>query len=604
MKYSIIVLLRSDISCAEALFSSLTNQSVPTAEIELLLANTLGDAAASLAERWRSRFGCLTLRTASPSCPADALNRLAIQAAAPQLIFLQDCAVLDPGCLARLSAFCQRMQPAVGVALCKSPMQDGYHFDPVTLDCPYISFDAAMVSKDAFLQARGFDSAFSVCRDIDLSWRLRLAGKLLYCPDAVVSLPPVSQTMEQYVGAACERLLLAHKYCPAQLSAQRRAFWQAVKTPQHFPGVRKALVKAWLRHLLQLSRVCLFPKRKEILQAGICDFQPNFAPQRGQQAFAPLHSHPLVSIVVRTHKRKDVLRRTLQSLRNQAYDNFEVVVVEDGENTAQAMLEQEFSDLPIRYFSTGTPVGRGRAGNIGIEQAKGEYVSFLDDDDFYYPDYITSHLAEFEKDPAVGLVFSTIMAQKVNVKTHSPYVFTTHGEEPVLFDRISLMDMCVRCRVPISGGMFKRSLYAECGGMREDIDGDEDWAMWLRFLSKTKRADRFAVDIRRTVSLCIFPADQSQEQQRTLRYQAFDKVMLSDPQLVFNVSGEEIQAWEKSVAGDIAHLRAIGQLDAFLQQLHPLGVQKLEYLADGMNTLTAWQINNYYYYLVEQNLQK
>ena len=463
MKYSIITVLHSDISCVDAFFHSLANQTFSTQELELLLVNTLGDALSPLLQTYRPHFGNVVVCNASPTRAVQMQNKLAKQASASQLLFLQDGAVLSADCLAQLSSFCASLEPAAGVALCKSPVQDGYHFDPVTLECPYIFFDAAMVSKSAFLKSGGFDSAFSVCGHVDLSWRLRLLGKLFYCPKAVVTVSPVAQTLQSYVGTACERLLLAHKYCPAQVDAERKHFWQTVKTPHHFAGVRKALLKGWLSHLFRLPHILLFSKCKEVSQAGICDFRPDFAPQRGQQEFSPLHSAPLVSIVVRTHKRKDVLRRTLQSLRHQAYENFEVVVVEDGENTAQAMIEQEFSDLPIRYYSTGTPVGRGRAGNIGIEMAKGEYVSFLDDDDFYYPDYITSHLSVFEQHPTAGLVFSSIMAQKVDVQSHSPYVFTTHGEQAVVFDRISLMDMCVRCRVPISGGMFKRSLYAECG---------------------------------------------------------------------------------------------------------------------------------------------
>lgn len=64
-----------------------------------------------------------------------------------------------------------------------------------------------------------------------------------------------------------------------------------------------------------------------------------------------------------SQKKKEVLRRTLKSLENQLYKNFEVVIVEDGENTAENMVKSDFPSLNINYFATGENVGRGRAGN-------------------------------------------------------------------------------------------------------------------------------------------------------------------------------------------------------------------------------------------------
>ena len=57
----------------------------------------------------------------------------------------------------------------------------------------------------------------------------------------------------------------------------------------------------------------------------------------------------LVSIIVRTCNRPHILREALESIRRQTYPNIEVVVAEDGANTAQEMLETEFSDMNIRY---------------------------------------------------------------------------------------------------------------------------------------------------------------------------------------------------------------------------------------------------------------
>ncbi len=118
-------------------------------------------------------------------------------------------------------------------------------------------------------------------------------------------------------------------------------------------------------------------------------FAGGLSPERGLCALAPVPADgPLVSIIVRTCGRPQTLRRTLQSLRWQTYRNFEIVVTEDGPDTARTMLETEFADLPVRYLCDGARHGRAANGNRGLAAARGTLCNFLDDDDFFYPDHL------------------------------------------------------------------------------------------------------------------------------------------------------------------------------------------------------------------------
>ena len=87
---------------------------------------------------------------------------------------------------------------------------------------------------------------------------------------------------------------------------------------------------------------------------------------------------------------------------------------------------------------------------------------------------------------------------------------------------------------------------------------------------------------------------------RLAGYEVFDKVKLYDESLVFDVHGSEIQKWEEYVAADIGHLRNIGALSQFIEDLNPLGVEKLLYNPETTNKISARQINNYYYWLVQE----
>lgn len=515
------------------------------------------------------------------------------------LLFVENGATLAEDAVEQLEKAVQVARDNVAAfELRQSPVDSGHHTDPVTLEIPYLATAAFLVKRTAFEKTGGFDDNFNLLSFVDLSWRLRVLGYTLQaCPFAVVYCDVQPDERYEYIYGQYERLLLGCKW--GRDGQAKEEFEQTLKTPRHFPGVRKELAKLYATHFTKVLSLKKF-RKTALYNPAVCDFSQNYRPFRDTQAFSEPQTQPLVSVVVRTHKRKEVLRRTLMCLRNQIYKNFEIVVVEDGENTAEEMIKADFADLNINYYSTGVNVGRGRAGNIGIERAKGEFVSFLDDDDFYYADFISSHVSKFIEHPDADVVISGIMAVKSNTLSVDPFEFEYKGMYPVLFDHITLMDMCVKCRIPMTGAMFRRRMYDICGGMREDIGGDEDWVMWLKYITHGTRINLYNADINRAMSMFLYPADEVTAQKRLDGYEVFDKVMLYNESLVFDVHGSEVQKWEQYVAADVGHLKNIGQLDSFIETLKPLGVEKLEYNPEGMNKLSAKQINNYYYWLVQE----
>lgn len=91
---------------------------------------------------------------------------------------------------------------------------------------------------------------------------------------------------------------------------------------------------------------------------------------------------PLISIVIPTHNRADVLRECLKSVINQTYKNIEIIVVNDNSKDETDSILEEFKikNENFYYFSNDS-VGGNAARNLGIEMAKGEYIAFMDDDD-------------------------------------------------------------------------------------------------------------------------------------------------------------------------------------------------------------------------------
>lgn len=106
----------------------------------------------------------------------------------------------------------------------------------------------------------------------------------------------------------------------------------------------------------------------------------------------------LVSIIIPTYKRATMLHRAIASALEQTYSNIEVLVVSDNEPddefTAQARNTVEnFNDPRVRLITQVKHINGAVARNVGIKTSKGEYISFLDDDDYYEKDKIEKQVA-------------------------------------------------------------------------------------------------------------------------------------------------------------------------------------------------------------------
>ena len=98
-----------------------------------------------------------------------------------------------------------------------------------------------------------------------------------------------------------------------------------------------------------------------------------------------------VSVVIITRNRAKLLSDAIRSVLNQSYENFELLIVDDGSEDETEEVVKQFADLRIRYVkkeASGIPKSR----NIGVQMAKGEYIVIMDDDDLMMPDRIQEQL--------------------------------------------------------------------------------------------------------------------------------------------------------------------------------------------------------------------
>ena len=96
-----------------------------------------------------------------------------------------------------------------------------------------------------------------------------------------------------------------------------------------------------------------------------------------------MDAEPLVSVIVTTFNRADLLCETLDSILNQTYTNFELILVDDGSTDKTEEVVKKYTDHRLHYFKTVNWGGPARPRNIGIKKAKGDYIAFCDDDDIW-----------------------------------------------------------------------------------------------------------------------------------------------------------------------------------------------------------------------------
>ncbi|MCP4521828.1 MAG: glycosyltransferase [Cytophagales bacterium] len=188
----------------------------------------------------------------------------------------------------------------------------------------------------------------------------------------------------------------------------------------------------------------------------------------------------LVSVIIPCYNAEKFIKETIQSVLNQSYSQFELIIVNDGskDNSEKEILT--FDDPRIQYISKENG-GVSKARNIGIEKAKGEFLAFLDADDIFEKDNLKKKIEFLKTNKDIGLVHS--LEQKFDHETRKNLVVTEGKEGNVL--NLLLEMSCTVIHSPASI-LMRNSLLQKIGGFDENLSTSADWEFWVRVASKTE----------------------------------------------------------------------------------------------------------------------
>jgi teichuronic acid biosynthesis glycosyltransferase TuaG len=110
-----------------------------------------------------------------------------------------------------------------------------------------------------------------------------------------------------------------------------------------------------------------------------------------------------VTVIIPTYKRTDYLKLTLKSILNQSYQNFEIIVVDDGTPNDNNLLLCNSLEK-VKYIKIENSGGPAKPRNVGINNAKGKYIAFVDDDDLWDKEKLKKQVEILDQNPSYGLV--------------------------------------------------------------------------------------------------------------------------------------------------------------------------------------------------------
>ena len=183
----------------------------------------------------------------------------------------------------------------------------------------------------------------------------------------------------------------------------------------------------------------------------------------------------MISVVIPTHNRADLLPRAIKSVQAQTLKDLEILIVSDGseDNTREVVETLAKDDNRIKFIEYYPAKGGNIARNIGIENASGEYVAFLDDDDEFMPEKLEKQIAVMTSDAKIGMVYTGVRAIYVNEDVEYSSVPKAEGD---LSDKI-LLDNIIGTTSTV---MVRKELLLQAGKFDVQLRALQDFDLWIR----------------------------------------------------------------------------------------------------------------------------
>ncbi len=185
------------------------------------------------------------------------------------------------------------------------------------------------------------------------------------------------------------------------------------------------------------------------------------------------------SVCIPTYNRAGYLKEAIESVLNQTYSNFELVIYDDGSTDETVRVVRSFKDPRIRYYRGKENRGRPFARNRCIELSTGEWIVWLDDDDKMEPELLSRYLIEINKYPEVEIFY---VRHLIVNNEKDGYTSRIMCDEFFKNKKQLIRKLMLTSPIPNPGVCVKRGVYEKFGGYRLDFLRAQDYEFWFRTL--------------------------------------------------------------------------------------------------------------------------
>lgn len=188
-------------------------------------------------------------------------------------------------------------------------------------------------------------------------------------------------------------------------------------------------------------------------------------------------ANPLVTVLLPTYNRADFLPLAIESVLRQSYQRLELIIIRDG-GQAVAPIVQSYNDDRIRFIDRAENRGKAASLNEAIGIARGSYISYLDDDDVWYPNHLQVLLEALQQHPKFGLAYTDLYkAHYRSLPGSRRLVLAKNIEISRDFDRLLMLQFNHVLHVSL---MHRRDLLNKAGLYNENLNVLIDWDLTRR----------------------------------------------------------------------------------------------------------------------------
>ena len=182
--------------------------------------------------------------------------------------------------------------------------------------------------------------------------------------------------------------------------------------------------------------------------------------------------NPKVSVIICTFNRASLLKEAIESVRSQTFQDWELIVINDGSNDETPSVLTDYAHIDQRiHFINQKNSGLGASRASGPKLAKGEYLAFLDDDDLFSHDKLQNQVSYLDANSEIGLVYGYV--DMVNNEKEFLRQWPTRPAQ-------NFIELIRQCTIQPNACLVRKKCFEKLGSFNQNLNGSDDYEMWLR----------------------------------------------------------------------------------------------------------------------------